>query len=90
MPPEEEEAGLRLATYVQAQQVEAFRQTRGRLTDVLRETGEPLPGMTYQRMDARTYRLRGATARVSVSWISSDSLDSLLRDSARRVRGLAP
>ena len=90
MPPEEEEAGLRLATYVQAQQVEAFRQTRGHLTDVLRETGEPLPGMTYQRMDARTYRLRGATERVSVSWISSDSLDSLLRDSARRVRGLAP
>ena len=90
MPPEEEEAGLRLATYVQAQQVEAFRLNRGRLPDVLRETGEPLPGMSYQRMDARTYRLSGVTERVSVSWISSDSIDSLLRDSARRVRGFAP
>ena len=90
MPPEEEEAGLRLATYGQAQQVEAFRLNRGRLPDVLRETGEPLPGMSYQRMDARTYRLSGVTERVSVSWISSDSIDSLLRDSARRVRGFAP
>ena len=90
MPPEEEEAGLRLATYVQAQQVEAFRHASGRLPDVLRETGEPLPGMTYYRMDARTYRLSGATERVSVSWMSSESLDSLLRDSVRQVRGLAP
>ena len=46
--------------------------------------------MTYYRMDARTYRLSGATERVSVSWMSSESLDSLLRDSVRQVRGLAP
>src|SRR5688572_6559885 len=52
LPPEEEQAGLRLATWVQAQQVEAFRQRRGRLPDVLREAGEAMPGMNYERLDA--------------------------------------
>jgi len=88
VPPADEEAGLRLATYIQAQQVEAFRQTSGRLPDVLRETGEPLPGMTYQRLDARTYRLRGQTERAVVEWTSSDSVPTLLgKAGADKLRG---
>ena len=87
--PADEQAGLRFATYVQAQQVEAFRQIRGRLPDVLRETGEPLPGMTYERLDARTYRLGGATERSSVNWVSSDSLTALLRDADKRLPALS-
>ena len=87
--PADEHAGLRFATYIQAQQVEAFRQTRGRLPDVLQETGEPLPGMTYERLDARTYRLGGATERSSVSWVSSDSLTALLLDADKRLPALS-
>jgi len=78
---EDEEEGLRLATFVQAQQVEAFRQSAGRLPDVLRETGEPLPGIDYERLDAHTYRLSGATERTRISWLSSDSIPALLGDS---------
>ena len=89
IPPADEHAGLRFATYVQAQQVEAFRQTRGRLPDVLQETGEPLPGMSYERLDARTYRLGGATERSSVNWVSSDSLTALLRDADKRLPALS-
>ncbi len=89
IPPADEQSGLRFATYVQAQQIEAFRQTRGRLPDVLQETGEPLPGMTYELLDARTYRLGGATERSTVSWVSSDSLTALLRDADRRLLELA-
>ncbi len=93
--PTDEMAGRRIATYIQAQQVEAFRQTSGRLPDMLRETGEPIPGMTYERLDARTYRLSGATERTSVHWVSTDSLSALLGDSTelpgvaamRRARG---
>ena len=81
--PADEMAGLRIATYIQAQQVEAFRQTSGRLPDMLRETGEPIPGMTYERLDARTYRLSGATERTSVHWVSTDSLSALLGDSTK-------
>lgn len=87
--PADEIAGLRVATYIQAQQVEAFRQTRGRLPDVLLETGEPLPGMTYARLDARTYRLGGATERSSVVWVSSDSLSALLDSADKRLPALA-
>ena len=87
LPPAEEETGLRLTTWVQAQQVEAFRQRRGRLPDVLRETGEPLTGMTYERVDAHTYQLRGETGHVSITWLSRDTLDTRLHDAATRLRG---
>ncbi len=90
IPPAEEEAGLRLATWIQVQEVEAFRRRRGRLPDVLREAGEPLPGMSYERIDARAYRLTGATERVAITWTSTDSTDTRLRDSAERLRGLRP
>ena len=88
IPSADEEAGLRLVAYIQAQQVEAFRRGSGRLPDILREAGEPLPGMTYERLDARIYRLSGATERTAVQWTSSDSVSTLLgRAGADRLRG---
>jgi hypothetical protein len=91
MPAAEEEIGLRLAAYIQAQQVETFRLTTGRLPDLLRETGEPLPGMTYDRVNSYTYRLQGITERDTVDWISSDSFPALLGDSAAtRLRAFVP
>jgi hypothetical protein len=90
LPPIEEDTGLRLAAFIQAQQVEAFRRISGRLPDVLRETGEPLPGIDYERLDAHTYRLRGWTERDTINWVSSDSLPALLGDSAtERLREIA-
>lgn len=83
LPPIEEDAGLRVAAFIQAQQVEAFRRASGRLPDVLRETGEPLPGIDYERLDAHTYRLRGWTERDTINWVSSDSFPALLGDSGR-------
>lgn len=92
-PPElalgTEQAGLRVAMYIQAQRIEDFRDTRGRLPDVLREAGEPLPGMLYDRIDARTYRLRGAGDRVRLLYVSSDSLQIFAGDSPTIV-GLTP
>jgi hypothetical protein len=90
LEPEEEQAGLELATWVQAQQVEAFRQRRGRLPDVLREAGEPMPGMTYVRIDAQTYRLSGATERMAIVWTSGDTLDTALRETVARLQGAQP
>jgi hypothetical protein len=82
LPPEEEEAGMRLAAYVQAQQVEAFREVTGRLPDMLRETGEPIEGIDYERLDARTYQLSSSTERDTIRWVSTDSFPALLGDSA--------
>ena len=87
--PADELTGLRVATYIQAQQVEAFRQRSGRLPDVLLETGEPIPGMTYQRLDARTYRLTGVTERQSLRWLSTDSLMTLWGDAGKRAATMA-
>jgi hypothetical protein len=85
----QEDAGLRVAAFVQAQQVEGFRRSTGRLPDVLRETGEPLPGFDYERIDAHTYRLKAVTERDTVNWVSSDSLATLLGPDGRaRLRGL--
>lgn len=89
LPPAEETSGLRLATYLQAQQVEAFRQSSGRLPDVLREVGETIPGMTYERIDASTYRIVGATERTTVRWVSTDSLGALLGDAAKKFPTVA-
>jgi hypothetical protein len=90
MPPAREEAGLHLAAWIQVQQIEAFRQRRGRLPDGLRQTGEAIPGMYYERVDAQTYVLKGETERVSMEWTSSDTLDARLREAAARLRGFAP
>jgi hypothetical protein len=89
LAPTAEEAGLRLAAYVQAQQVEAFRRTTGRLPDLLRETGEPVPGVDYQRLDARTYLIANMSERDTIRWLSSDSFPALLGDSAAtRLRAI--
>ncbi|HEX9885510.1 MAG TPA: hypothetical protein VGA70_03440 [Longimicrobiales bacterium] len=86
---EHERASLRFAMYIQAQRIEAFREERGRLPDVLEEAGEPLPGMRYDRLDARTYRLRGSGDRTTYLYVSSDSL-SVWAGDATAVLGLSP
>ena len=89
LTPAQEEAGIRLAAFLQAQQIEVFRQETGRLPDILRETGEAVPGVEYRRVDARTYELTAMTERDTVRWMNSDSLPALLGDSAAaRLRAL--
>lgn len=87
VPPERVDAGLRMAVYLQAEQIRVFRDDRGRLPDALDETGEALPGIRYDRIDARTYRLRGIAG--TLAYESTDSLDTFVRDAARIV-GLTP
>ena len=89
VPVELQEAGLRLGMYLQAQQIESFRRSRGRLPDVLEETGEPIPGMHYRRLDARVYRLHGIAASVALTYTSTDTL-SVFLSNAQHVVGFSP
>jgi hypothetical protein len=82
LSPVQEDAGIRVAAFLQAQQIEVFRQETGRLPDILRETGEAVPGVEYRRIDARTYELTAMTERDTVRWLNSDSIPALLGDSA--------
>ena len=74
LPVQVEEAGLRMAIYLQAQRIERFRRERGRLPDVLAEAGEPLSGVSYDRLDAGTFRLTGAGANMELTYHSADSI----------------
>lgn len=69
-----EEAGLRLAVVLQMQRILDYREERGRLPDVLWETGEPLPGLRYERIDARTFSLRSVGTDAPVRFTVGDSL----------------
>ena len=89
VPVERIEAGLRLAVYLQAQRVRDFRAERGRLPAVLEEAGEPLAGLRYERIDARTYRIRAFAPGGSMLYVSTDSLPAFVGDADRRL-GLVP
>lgn len=78
LPAERIETHLRMAVWMQAQQVERFRRERGRLPDALRETGEPMPAMTYRRIDARTFHLLASGDGVTVEYLSTDSLGAFV------------
>jgi hypothetical protein len=72
--PAEREASIRFAMYLQAQQIEHFRATRGRLPSQSGEAGPPLPGVQYIVLGGASYQLRSTTD----STIRYNSTDSLL------------
>ncbi len=69
-PIVEEAQALRLNVFLQTQQIEAYRISRGRLPYVLEEAGPPFQGMEYRRLDSRSYDLSGASRRVHVRYQS--------------------
>lgn len=89
-PPEPslelEEAGLRIEMYMQAARIEAFREAEGRLPATLLEAGEPIEDIEYERIDARTYQLRAASERMSLEYVSTDRLETLLANAREVIR----
>lgn len=76
----EREASIRFALYLQAQQVEHFRATRGKIPSQLAEAGHPLPGIQYTALSGTTYRLR-STVDSTIQYTSTDSLNTFLGES---------
>lgn len=75
----EQEASIRFAIYLQAQQLEHFRTTRGRLPSSLEEAGPPLPGIRYT-LTGTTYRLQ-STRDTTIRYESPDPLNDFLGES---------
>jgi hypothetical protein len=69
----EREASIRFSIFLQAQQIEHFRGSRGRLPATLEEAGQPLPGVAYLVNSGSTYQLR-STQDQAISYSSTDSL----------------
>jgi hypothetical protein len=79
----EREASTRFAMYLQAQQVEHFRATRGRLPATLAEVGQPLPGIQYIVVSGTNYQLLSADS--SLRFNSTDSAQAFLGESMSQL-----
>lgn len=65
------DASLRLALYLQGQQIESFRQREGRLPDDLDEVGSAFPHIRYFRTERGTFHLTGVTDDRTLFYSSS-------------------
>lgn len=83
---ERAEAGLRVAMFFQARKIEDFRLRTGRLPSALEELGGTAPPeMTYERLDARTYRLVGQSRGVTLTFNSADAIQQFVGDAMDRL-----
>lgn len=76
----EREASIRFSMFLQAQQIEHFRATRGRLPGSLDEAGAPLPGIRYNILSESGYTL-ASEADSAIRYTSNDSLNAFLGES---------
>jgi len=79
-PVAEDGRAVEVNLFLQAQQIRAFQEARGRLPWVLQETGPPLPGMEYRRLDNQHYELEARSRRVRLAWSSEEGVEGLLED----------
>ena len=82
---EKAEAGLRVAMFFEAQKIEQFRTTSGRLPDTMDELGSAPSEMTYTRLDARTYTLVGNSRGVTLTFNSDQVLTQFVGDAMTRL-----
>jgi len=69
-----QQEGLRMAMYVQSQQIEAYRIQHGRLPSTLAELpGTPQPGIEYQVQSSDAYRLVGTDGPTALIYDSTES-----------------
>ncbi len=74
-PLQVERDATRTAVLLQVERIREYRERYGRLPAFLEEAGQPLPGVDYQRLDNRSFRVRSRTPRTTVSYQSGESLD---------------
>ena len=87
--PAVQEQGLKMAMYIQSQQIEAFRIRNGRLPSSLEEIGgTPPPGVEYELRGTDEYRLIGVNGPASLVYDSTESAaDFLGADAAAKLKG---
>lgn len=83
---EERVASDRLAIFLQAQRVEGYRSSTGRLPSTLGEAGEAIPGIGYEVLGDGVYALT-SLRDTSVRYTSRDSLHGFLGQSTKLLGG---
>lgn len=78
--PEQVEAALRFAVTLQAERLLQRRTENRRVPDFLREAGDTLPGLVYQRPDGGSFTLEARSGDVTVRYDSRSDLENFLGD----------
>jgi hypothetical protein len=84
MPPENaalQDASLRLGMAMQYQRIDRYRQANGRLPQSLDDVGAPMQGITYERVGADQFVLRGRNGAVSLTLRSTDPVREFVANS---------
>ena len=84
MPPENaalQDASLRLGMAMQYQRIERYRQTNRRLPQSLDDVGAPMQGISYERVGADQFVLRGRNGTVSLTLRSTDPVREFVANS---------
>ena len=84
--PAELTASDRFAIFLQAQRIEHFRNTTGRLPSTLEEAGEPMLGVRFKILGAGEYALT-SDRDPTIRYMSSDSLGTFLEGSLTLLGG---
>jgi hypothetical protein len=82
----EREAGERFAIFLQAQRIEHFRSTTGRLPSTMEEAGEAMPGIRYEVLRDGIYTLTSDRDQ-AIRYTSRDSLETFLGASLTLLGG---
>lgn len=80
-PPAVTEAGLRLAMFIQAQQIERYRRDHGRLPESLDLAGTPVRGLRYTTLGRDAWELTGGRPGAELRLRSGEPLDAFLGNS---------
>jgi hypothetical protein len=83
--PESQEAALRFAVTLQRDRVLDHRVEAHRLPEFIREVGDTLPGVSYERLSGGRFRIDGVTEEASVSYTFPDSLTVFLQDALVQI-----
>lgn len=78
---EHNEAGNRMAIFLEVQRIEQFRAKTGRLPTTLDEAGEPLPGLQYQVRSDGGYTV-SAPGQPGLQYRSGEDMGAFLGSSA--------
>ena len=79
-PVAEDGRALQVNLFLQAQQIRAFQEAQDRLPWVLQETGPPLPGIEYRRLDNQHYELEARSRRAHLVWSNAEGVEGLLQE----------
>ncbi len=87
IPPANQEAGLRIEMFMQFNNIQRYLAENGRLPNDLREVGDGPDQVRYTPQSGNTFRLTGQVGDITVDFVSSERVESLLGNAIAIVSG---